>query len=71
MDAYMIDKSPNEKLALNDASVAAGHFIEAHGVYDFMKFTPDQFDEFIESIVTAYVESLQRQLDQREIVRFP
>lgn len=67
----MIDKSPNEKLALNDASVAAGHFIEAHGVYDFMKFTPDQFDEFIESIVTAYVESLQRQLDQREIVRFP
>jgi hypothetical protein len=71
MDAYMIDKSPSEKLALNDAAVAAGHFIEAHGVYDFMKFTPDQFDEFIEAIVTGYVESLQKQLDQREIVRFP
>ncbi len=67
----MIDKSPSEKLALNDAAVAAGHFIEAHGVYDFMKFTPDQFDEFIEAIVTGYVESLQKQLDQREIVRFP
>ena len=71
MDAYMIDKSPNEKLALNDASAAAGYFIEANGVYDFMKFTPDQFDEFVEAIVTAYVESLQRQTEESELVRFP
>ena len=71
MDAYMIDKSANERVALNDASAAAGHFIEAHGVYDFMKFTPDQFDEFIEAIVTAYVESLQAQVSSQEITRFP
>lgn len=67
----MIDKQPNEQAALNEASVAAGHFIEAHGVYDFMKFTPDQFDQFIEAIVTAYVESLQQQASEQEIVRFP
>lgn len=67
----MIDKSPNEKMALNDASAAAGHFIEAHGVYEFLKFTPDQFDQFIEAIVTAYVESLQKQVLEQEIVRFP
>lgn len=71
MDAYMIDKQPNERTALNEAAVAAGHFIEAHGVYDFMQFTPDRFDEFIEAIVTAYVDSLQRQAVEQEIVRFP
>lgn len=67
----MIDKQPNEQTALNEAAVAAGHFIEAHGVYDFMKFTPNQFDEFIEAIITAYVDSLQRQAAEQEIVRFP
>jgi hypothetical protein len=71
MDDYMIDKSPNEKIALNDAAAAAGYFIEASGVYDFMKFTPDQFDQFIEAIVTAYVESLQTQKVATDGVRFP
>lgn len=71
MDAYMIDKSPNEQVALNEAVAAAGHFIEATGVYDFMRFTPDQFDHFIEAIVTAYVESLQRQAVESEGVSFP
>jgi len=67
----MIDKSPNEKIALNDASAAAGHFIEASGVYNFLEFKPDQFDEFIEAIVTAYVESLQGQKVETDGVRFP
>ena len=67
----MIDKTPNEQTALNEAAVAAGHFIEAHGVYDFMKFTPNQFDEFIEAIVTAYVDSLQAQAVETQGVRFP
>jgi len=71
LDAYMIDKSPNEQIALNDASAAAGHFIEASGTYNFMDFKPDQFDHFIEAIVTAYVESLQRQRIETEGVRFP
>jgi hypothetical protein len=71
MDNYMIDKSPNEQIALNDAAASAGHFIEANGIYDFMKFTPEQFDEFIEVIVTAYVESLQRMKVETEGVRFP
>ena len=67
----MIDKSPNEKIALNDAAAAAGYFIEACGVYNFMDFKPDQFDEFIEAIVTAYVESLQKVKVGYEGVRFP
>ena len=67
----MIDKSPNEKIALNDAAAAAGYFIEACGVYNFMDFKPDQFDEFIEAIVTAYVDSLQAQRVDAEGVRFP
>ena len=71
MDDYMIDKSPNEKIALNDASAAAGHFIEACGVYNFLEFKPDQFDDFIEAIVTAYVESLQSQKVGTDGVRFP
>ena len=71
MDDYMIDKSPNEKIALNEASAAAGMFIEASGTYNFLEFRPDQFDEFIEAIVTAYVDSLQNQRVETEGVRFP
>lgn len=71
MDDYMIDKSPNEQIAMNEAAAAAGHFIEASGVYNFLEFTPDQFDQFIEAIVTAYVESLQNQKVETEGVRFP
>lgn len=67
----MIDKSPNEQIAMNEAAAAAGHFIEASGVYNFLEFTPDQFDQFIEAIVTAYVESLQDQKVETEGVRFP
>lgn len=71
MDNYMIDKSPNEKVALNEACAAAGMFIEVNGVYDFLQFSPTQFDEFIEAIVTAYVDSLQTQRVDTEGVRFP
>ena len=71
LDDYMIDKSPNEQIALNDAAAAAGHFIEATGTYNFMDFKPDQFDEFIECIVTAYVESLQQRKVETEGIRFP
>ena len=67
----MIDKSPNEQIAMNEAAAAAGHFIEASGVYNFLEFTPDQFDQFIEAIVTAYVESLQDQKIDTDGVRFP
>lgn len=71
MDNYMIDKSPNEKIALNEAAAAAGYFIEANGVYDFLQFSPNQFDEFIEAIVTAYIDSLQAQRVDAEGVKFP
>ena len=71
MDDYMIDKSPNEQIAMNEAAAAAGHFIEASGVYNFLEFTPDQFDQFIEAIETAYVESLQNQRVETAGVRFP
>jgi hypothetical protein len=67
----MIDKSPNEQVAINEAAAAAGYFIEANGIYNFLEFTPDKFDEFIEAIVTAYVESLQNQKVETDGVRFP
>lgn len=67
----MIDKSPNEQTALNEAAAAAGYFIEANGVYDFLQFSPTQFDEFIEAIVTAYIDSLQAQRVDTEGVKFP
>lgn len=67
----MIDKTPNEQIALNEAAAAAGSFIEACGVYNFMEFKPEQFDQFIEAIVTGYIDSLQRQRIDSEGVRFP
>lgn len=71
MDAYMIDKTPSEKEAMNVAMAAAGRFIETTGKYNFLEFTPDQFDEFIECIITAYVNSLQAQLALVEPPQFP
>ena len=71
MDNYMLDKSPNERIALNDAAAAAGSFIEAHGTDNFLEFSPDQFDQFIEAVVTAYVDSLQSQVAEIEGIRFP
>lgn len=71
MDNYMIDKSPNEQTALNEAAAAAGYFIEANGVYDFLQFSPTQFDEFIEAIITAYIDSLQAQRVDTQGVKFP
>ena len=71
MDAYMIDKSPNEKIAINEAAAAAGNFIETSGVYNFLEFKPDQFDEFIEAIITAYIEALQNQRVDVDAIRFP
>lgn len=71
MDAYMIGKSSNEQIAINEAAAAAGHFIEAAGVYNFLDFKPDQFDQFIEAIITAYIDSLQSQRVDTEGVRFP
>lgn len=67
----MIDKSPNEQAAINDAAAAGGYFIEAIGVYNFLDFTPNQYDELIEAIITAYVDSLQAQKAESEGVRFP
>lgn len=67
----MIDKSPSEQVAINEAAAAAGYFIEANGIYNFLEFTPDKFDEFIEAIVTAYIESLQNQKVETDGVRFP
>lgn len=67
----MIDKSPNEQTALNEAAAAGGYFIEANGVYDFLQFSPTQFDEFIEAIVTAYIDSLQAQRVDTQGVKFP
>lgn len=71
MDAYMIDKSPSEQEAMNVAMAAAGQFIEATGKYNFLEFTPDQFDKFIECIITAYVDSLQAQRALVELPQFP
>jgi len=71
VDDYMIDKSPNEQAAINDAAAAGGYFIEAIGVYNFLDFTPTQYDELIEAIITAYVDSLQAQKAESEGVRFP
>ena len=71
MDDYMIDKSPNEQLAINDAAAAAGYFIEASGVYNFMEFNPDQFGQFTETIITAYVDSLQNQKVETDGIKFP
>lgn len=67
----MIDKTPNEQIALNDAAAAAGHYIEAMGCYNFLEFKPEQFDEFIERIVTAYIDSLQERKVETEGIRFP
>lgn len=60
----LIDPTPNEIRALGDATGAAGSYIE--GVagddpkrFDFTTWSPEEFDGLVETIVAAYIDSLQ------------
>jgi hypothetical protein len=58
-ERYMVDPTPNEKAALDEAAGAAGRHIEVVGKTDFMDWTEEEFDGLIEAAVTAFVEKLK------------
>jgi hypothetical protein len=57
----MVDPTEHEMLAMAAASNRAGEFIEKLGKSDMAKWSPQQWNQFIEVVCGGYVESLCEQ----------
>lgn len=56
----MIDPTPHERAAMNEAAGLVGEYLEHIGTTDIVTMTPEQYDMMIEAAITGYVEALQR-----------
>jgi len=54
----MIDANEHERAAMVLASKRAGEFIESLGVTDMLKWSHEEWKQFIEVICTGYVDTL-------------
>jgi hypothetical protein len=54
----MIDPTEYEREAIAYSGNAAGEYLDAVGETDIAKLDVDQWDDFIEVIITAYVQRL-------------
>jgi hypothetical protein len=54
----MVDPNEHELAAMAAASDRAGEFIEKLGKTDMARWTPEQWQQFIEVICGGYVDSL-------------
>jgi hypothetical protein len=60
----MVDPNEHELAAMAAASDAAGGFIESIGQTDMARWTPQQWQQFIETVCGSYVDHLcQRQAE--------
>ena len=56
----MIDKTKNEIDAITHAGMMGGEFIDSIKVYDLTKLTVEQYNTFVECVVTGYQNHLSR-----------
>jgi hypothetical protein len=54
----MIDPSKNEKKAMETASERAGEYLEWLKKTDMETFTPEEWSQFVEVIVSGYSEGM-------------
>ena len=62
----MIDPTPNEKKAMEVSSKRAGEYIEWLNKTDMETFTPEEWSQFIEVIVTGYWEGMDKLANLKE-----
>jgi hypothetical protein len=60
----VIDPTPNERDALEAAGRMGGEFLESIGKTDLARFSVEEWDTFIEAIVTGYGDRLRELADR-------
>jgi hypothetical protein len=55
----MIDPSPNETAAMWHGGQMGGEYLEGIGKTDLLSLTPEEWNTFIESVVTGYCDHLR------------
>ena len=55
----MIDPSDNEKKAMETSSERAGEYLEWLKKTDMAEFSPKEWSDFVEVIVSGYIEGMQ------------
>jgi len=55
----MIDPTPNEQDALNEGGLSGGEYLDALGQTDLAELSLEDWQAFIEVIVTAYCDHLR------------
>jgi DNA mismatch repair protein MutH len=63
MENRMIDSTANEKKAMEMSSERAGEYIEWLKKTDMETFTRKEWSDFIEVIVTGYLEGMSKMAD--------
>lgn len=64
----MIDPTPNERAALSNAAQMGGEYLDSLGRTDLATLTTDEWEYFIEAVVTGYCDHL-RELAARDRTR--
>lgn len=62
----MIDSTKNEKKAMEVSSKRAGEYLEWLKKTDMETFTPEEWSDFIEVIVTGYFEGMDKLANLKE-----
>lgn len=60
----MIDPTPNEQAAMAAAGAAAGEYLESLGRSDLARLTVEEWQTFIEVVVTGYCDALRELASQ-------
>jgi len=55
----MIDPTPNEKAAMDHGGRMGGEYLESIGKTDLLSLTPEEWNTFIECVVTGYCDHLR------------
>jgi hypothetical protein len=72
MENRMIDPSDNEKKAMITASDRAGEYLEWLKKTDMAEFTPKEWSDLVEVIVSGYVEGMANLAEKSlEIEKIP
>jgi hypothetical protein len=62
----MIDPTPYEQTAMENAGEQAGQYLEALGKTDLATLTAEEWATFINVVCTGYIDSIQEQMGRLE-----
>lgn len=61
----MVDPTPMELESMRDGGALGGEYLEHIGKFDLGTLAPDEYDMFVECIITGYHEGMQKRAAER------